>query len=123
MQDKRPLTIFLDIDGCILRHIGNPDGHAISLPQVKLLSGTKEKLRSWIMKDYKIILVTGRKECTRQETESQLRLFGITWDQLIMGIGGGCRVLINDYKPDSTEKSAVAYTIPRNKGLISLIEI
>jgi hypothetical protein len=39
-----------------------------------------------------------------------------------MGIGGGVRVLINDYKPDNTEETAVAITLKRNEG-INKIEI
>ena len=69
------------------------------------------------MKEYKIILVTGRKECTRSETESQLRYHGLVWDQLVMGIGGGVRVLINDKKPLHEGDTATGITIERNIGL------
>ena len=34
-----------------------------------------------------------------------------------MGIGGGVRVLINDYKPNSTEETAVAITLERDFGI------
>ena len=47
-----------------------------------------------------IILTTGRKEGMRRITEQQLESAGIVYDKLIMGIGGGARVLINDLKPD-----------------------
>ena len=46
-----------------------------------------------------IILTTGRKEGMRRITEQQLENAGIVYDRLIMGIGGGIRVLINDLKP------------------------
>lgn len=112
MKDKRPHTIFLDIDGCIFEHPGNPNPHTVYPP--KLLDGVTEKLNEWVMNDYKIVLVTGRKECTRKETEDQLRYCGITWDHLIMGLGGGVRVLINDSKPNHKGNTAIAYTIKRN---------
>ncbi len=123
MKNIRPLTIFLDIDGCIFPHPGHPNNHLTPISEMYLLPGVKEKFNEWIMKDYKIILVTGRKECTRNETVTQLKNFGITWDQLIMGIGGGNRILINDTKPNSNENTATAYTIKRNQGMSELQDV
>jgi hypothetical protein len=53
----------------------------------------------------------------RKFTEKQLEQAGIFYDMLIMGIGGGVRVLINDYKPNSTEETAVAIVVDRDKGI------
>jgi hypothetical protein len=117
MAENRPLTIFLDIDGCIFEHPGHPNAHITKPEETKLLDGVKEKFIEWIMKEYKIILTSGRKECTRKETEDQLRYHGLCWDQLILGVGGGIRVLINDTKPSTTKDTAVAITIVRNEGL------
>lgn len=119
-MNERPLTIFLDIDGCILKHYSHPNGHTVPPEKTELLPGAKEKFNEWIMKEYKIILVTGRKECTRAETEAQLRYHGLVWDQLIMGIGGGRRVLINDTKPSTDLPTAKSFVIMRNVGLSSL---
>ncbi len=116
---SRPKTIFLDIDGCILPHPGHPNNHIYD--NLTPLEGVKTTLDKWIMKDYKIILVTGRKECVREETIKQLKQHGITWDQLIMGVGGGTRILINDTKPNG-EESAKAFVIKRNEGLNQLPE-
>lgn len=117
MKDARPKTIFLDIDGCIFEHPGHPNNHITKPEKLKILEGVKEKLDEWIMKDYKIILTTGRKECTRKETEKQLSDNGITWDQLIMNIGGGIRILINDTKPNTKELTALAFCVERNIGI------
>lgn len=117
MTDKRPKAIFLDIDGCIFKHPGHPNNHTTPLSELELLNGVKDAFNNWIMKEHKIILVTGRKECTRLETESQLRYHGLVWDQLIMGVGGGLRVLINDKKPTHDGDTATAYTLERNIGL------
>lgn len=114
-KDTRPLTIFCDIDGCIFEHDGTPNNHLNKNP--KLLPGVKEKLNSWKMKDYRLILTTGRKECTRDDTVRQLKEAGLDWDQLIMGLGGGFRVLINDFKPGNPDPTALAFTVERNKGL------
>ena len=114
-MDTRPKTIICDIDGTLVEHMSphkacHPDSKMILLP------GTIDKLLEWERSGYRIILLTGRKESMRQVTEQQLKEVGIFYDLLIMGIGGGVRYLINDYKPDGTE-AAFAINIERNKGI------
>jgi hypothetical protein len=83
---------------------------------MELLEGTIEKLLEWDRLGYNIILTTGRKEGLRQQTERQLQKAGIFYDQLIMGLGGGARYLINDNKPTGTT-SSFSICIERNKGI------
>lgn len=52
--------------------------------------------------------------------EEQLKKIGIFYDKLIMGIGGGQRVIINDFKPDSDEPTAAHFCLKRNEGISSL---
>ena len=66
---------------------------------------------------YKLILVSGRRESQRESTERQLAEVGIVYDQLILGVTGGKRVLLNDAKPKGTLDTAVGITVKRNKGL------
>ena len=108
-------TIFCDIDGTLIKHHGN--GHTQIQKEPVILEGVIEKFVEWDRQSYKIILVTGRKESTRFVTEQQLRKIGIFYDQLIMGIGPGKRYLINDFKPNSQEKTAIAINLTRNKGI------
>lgn len=116
MKETRPLTIFCDIDGTLVEHI--PPTIA-SLPETKLkiLPGTIEKLLEWDSKGYNIILTSGRKESLRKITEKQLSEAGIFYDQLVMGIGGGYRILINDKKNNNLDNTAVAICVDRNSGL------
>lgn len=107
-------TIFLDIDGTILNHVGSP--FDIMAGKQYLLDGVKEKLNEWEGKGYKIILTTGRKESMRRITEQVLDRCGVFYDILIMGLGGGPRYLINDEKPDG-RKAAFAINVPRDGGL------
>jgi hypothetical protein len=111
----RPKTLIIDIDGCLIHHSGYLSGQIKNPP--KILSGVTEKFDAWDKKGYHILLITGRKESTREITEKQLRKCGIFYDQLIMGVGGGARILINDLKPDSTEPTAIAINLERNKGI------
>ncbi len=111
-------TIFCDIDGTLVEHCG-PNVAAMPKHKMKLLDGALEKLQEWDKRGYNIILTTGRKESLRKETERQLSEVGIFYDQLVMGIGGGDRVLINDKKSDG-RNAAWAIRTPRNAGLKSI---
>lgn len=117
-MEIRPKTIFCDIDGTLIEH-NTPFESAKPNHKVKLLPGTIEKLSDWDKKGYYIILVTGRKESLRKVTEEQLSSVGIFYDQLIMGVGSGERILINDTKPTGT-KTSTAININRNEGLLNI---
>ena len=42
---------------------------------------------------------------------------GINYNQLIMGFGGGDRILINDRKADSSRDTAYVINVNRNEGV------
>ena len=117
--NNRPKTIFCDIDGTLVKHF-NPSTAALPSHEMNLLTGTLDKLKEWDMKGYNIILTTGRRESMREVTEVQLSKAGIIYDQLIMGIGGGIRVLINDKKPYQDYDTALSINLDRDKGLQNL---
>ena len=119
-----PKTIFCDIDGCILEHgvtgvsdcwsyyDEDSDLKPITLP------GVKEKFDEWCTNHFRVILVTGRPECMRQDTIYRLQMIkGVWWNQLVMDVGHGPRYLINDMKENDTKLSAFAINIKRNAGL------
>jgi hydroxymethylpyrimidine pyrophosphatase-like HAD family hydrolase len=108
-------TIFCDIDGTLVKH-ASPYETALPSHKMELLSGTIDKLLDWNKKGYTIILTTGRRESHREITIKQLQEVGIFYDQLVMGVNRGHRILINDNKPDG-QKAAFAVNVPRNKGL------
>ena len=115
-MDNRPATIFCDIDGTLIEH--EPPTHSsTSAYKPKLLNGTIKKLLEWDKKGYNIILVSGRREGARTQTEKQLASLGIIYDKLILGIGGGKRYIVNDRKPYSQENYAIAINIDRNQGI------
>ena len=110
-----PKTIFCDIDGTLLKHFGNIKDNIDSDPVI--LDNVLNTIHQWEKLNYKIILTTGRKECTRKITEEQLLKCGIVYDSLVMGITNGDRVLINDKKPNGKNNNAYAINLVRNKGL------
>ena len=116
MRKNLPKTIFCDIDGPLIKHepphMSCQDDYS---PQ--LLEGTLEKIKEWDQKGYRIILTTGRRESSRKRTEKHLNSLGIIYDYLIMGIGGGDRIVINDRKPDSERDTCYAINLTRNVGI------
>lgn len=115
-MEKRAKTIFCDIDGTLWNHVGGVSEQA-TVKEYTLLPNTKDAINKWDQLGYKIILTTGRKESLRQKTEQELLRLGIVYDTLIMGLGGGVRILINDRKPNQHHNTAYAINTIRNKGI------
>jgi mannose-6-phosphate isomerase len=113
MSDKK--TIFCDIDGTLVEHCGLPTDQS-KAENYRLTKNAKEALDLWEKNGYNIILTTGRKESMRRKTELELEKAGIIYDQLIMGLGGGTRYLINDRKEKGKKNTAHAINLVRNKG-------
>ena len=114
-QATKNYTIFCDLDGTLWEQ-GDPTEIAKPGYQPKIIHGTVDKIREWDSKGYKIILTTGRKESLRDVTVKQLSFAGIVYDQLVMGIGGGSRVLINDLRANG-DQSAFVFQPKRNEGI------
>lgn len=117
--NNRPKTIICDIDGTLVKHV-SPLQTAKPTYKMELLPGTIETIAEWDKKGYNIILLSGRRESSREQTEKQLAEAGIIYDKLILGVGGGVRYLINDRKPDGIAETALAYNLTRNLGIQNL---
>tara|TARA_Y100000310_G_scaffold244805_1_gene249682 strand:+ start:350 stop:712 length:363 start_codon:yes stop_codon:yes gene_type:complete len=115
-MNNKSKTIICDIDGVLLKHKNKGLSYQLTHPP-KILDGTIEKLTEWDAVGYNIILITGRRESHRIITEKYLQKLGIYYDLLIMGVGGGDRVLINDRKPDSSRDTAYSINLDRNEGI------
>lgn len=112
---SRPRTIVCDIDGVLFKHHG--DITQQHLMPAELLPGALEKIKAWDLEGCHIILVSGRREGVREQTVKQLSEAGILYDNLVLGVGGGVRVLINDKKANSGDPTAIAINVDRNVGL------
>lgn len=110
-------TIFCDIDGTIIKHNHNLVNMIMIEPS--LLPDVLETFCYWRQRGFYIVLTTARPEGCRNVTERQLESLGVFWDQLIMGLPQGPRVVINDEKPDGT-KTAIGICLPRNEGLTNV---
>ncbi len=112
-MDSPPNTYLIDIDGTLCRY--HPDTIA-GIGDMEVLPGVIDKLRSWWDQGCQIVLTTGRDWSRYNETRRQLSTAGIPYNNLVMGLGGGLRVLINDQKPDMPV-TAKAYNLVRNAGI------
>ena len=119
----RPKTIFIDIDGTIFEHGG--ERTLCTQGERPILPGVKDKFNEWDAKGYNIILVSGRRESDRKVTEEQLAHYGLFYDQLILGISGGIRVLINDTKPGTatTDLKKIGLRMLENTKLGNKVDI
>lgn len=105
-------TYFVDIDGTLIEHIDN-FSEITNYKVIKALPGAKEVTAKWHCEGHMIILTTARPESLRKITEEQLSAVGVIYDMLIMGIGQGKRILINDHQFDKPHK-AIAHNVIRN---------
>jgi dTDP-glucose pyrophosphorylase len=106
---EKPSTIFLDLDGTVLKHAHHYENHESVSPE--LLDGVLNKINEWITAGHKIVITTARREVNRQIVETQLRDLGLHWDHMIMDISKGKRFLVNDKLQDSDEDRAVGINI------------
>jgi dTDP-glucose pyrophosphorylase len=113
-QTEKPKTIFCDIDGTILKHKHRYSDIPNSDPII--LSGVLEKINEWDSLGHKIIFVTARKESARKTTEEHLRKLGLCWDQLIMGMTSGVRILVNDKLDRKHPDRAISINVITDDG-------
>ena len=106
-------TMFVDLDGTLVKNSGqfsDPKWGTTEaiIPNVATLNAMHATGK------VEIILTTSRKEKFRQTTIDQLERLGIKYDQLIMGLVHGKRIVINDYAKTNPYKSCDAINIKRN---------
>ena len=99
-QYKEPASIFIDLDGTLIRHDGSRSLGSGEYGILKELTPSPiMQLNKLYLDGNKIVITTARHESNRNSLESSLSAIGIMYDQLIMGLSGGPRVLVNDSKP------------------------
>ena len=81
MITQRPKTIICDIDGTLVKHV-SPLETSKPTYKMELLPGTTETIAEWDIKGYNIILISGRREGARKETEKQLNEWNVKYHDL-----------------------------------------
>jgi len=118
---KKFATIFLDIDGVLVKH------SSIHFPPYIGTSSTIDKnvnyIKSLDSDKIEIILTTSRTESYREVTEKQIHHLGIQYKQLIMGLQSSKRIIINDYSSTNIYPNCTAINLERNNdNLESLLK-
>jgi UDP-N-acetylglucosamine diphosphorylase / glucose-1-phosphate thymidylyltransferase / UDP-N-acetylgalactosamine diphosphorylase / glucosamine-1-phosphate N-acetyltransferase / galactosamine-1-phosphate N-acetyltransferase len=111
---EKPKTIFLDLDGTVLRHAHHFPSYEDSRPE--LLPGVLNKVNEWITSGHKIVITTARREANRSLVESQLRELGLHWDYMVMDVSKGQRVLINDKLQSNDVDRAIGINVITDSG-------
>jgi hypothetical protein len=122
---KEPPTIFFDLDGTLVEHDSGQSLGSGKYGKLKFLcTSTASELNRLYTRGNIIILTTARLESSRYLLESELIEKGVLYDQLIMGISGGARVLINDNKPSLPGfRTAWSMNTLRNDCAIDQVDI
>tara|TARA_Y100001951_G_scaffold103540_1_gene112629 strand:- start:868 stop:2832 length:1965 start_codon:yes stop_codon:yes gene_type:complete len=110
-------TIFCDLDGTVIVHEDSPeDSHGI-----KVLDGAVKRIRDWKDEGYYIVLSTARNGINREYLVNELIRNNIVYDELIMDLSSGPRIVVNDRKPSEfLRPSASAFEVKRNQGIMDL---
>lgn len=113
-------TVFCDIDGVLIqtgyKEEGFPQFFTPDMGYMpNAVEGAAKQTLKWHREGYQIILTTGRPEYLREVTELTLRENHIFFDRMIMGVGCGPRVLIND--THDGKPKAYAINMERNQKL------
>lgn len=119
-------TIFVDLDGTCFKHVGSLT-RILELgvgDEDHCLPGVVQAFNDWAYQGHHIVITTARPESLRDFTKRQLEAHGLFYDQLVMGIPRGPRVVINDTKPAHAGEpelvTAIGISLPRNKGLVDV---
>ena len=96
---KHP-TFFVDIDGTIVKY------RKFSELSTAILTPIQDVI-DFINKSYDegchIVITTARPQSFELFTKQELEKLGVKYHQIIMGIGRGTRVVLNDKDPDAPE--------------------
>lgn len=111
-ETDKNATYFIDLDGTILKH-----KHRYSnLEDAELCPGVRDTLDELDMRGDTIILVSARKESSRKFTEAQLQKLMVPYDQLVLNVSQGCRVVVNDILSPTARSRAKGVNIITDQG-------
>ncbi len=111
-------TIFIDLDGTLIFHNSGLDLDGKSIGKVVPIdTDIFAKLTKFQQTGGKVIVTTARPAYSNTSLMSQIESFNFKPDQIIFGLTGGQRLLVNDIKPTAPHiRSALSMNIARNSG-------
>lgn len=109
----KPKTYFFDLDGTIFMH-AHKYSNLEKIPA--LCPGVKEALDEIDSRGDKIIIVSARKESAREMTVRALAALSVPYDQLVLDVGQGLRVIVNDKMSSSSPPRCKAVEVMTDRG-------
>lgn len=106
-------TLFVDIDGCIVKNQGLHSGNNY-LTEPTILEHNVAVLLRAMHKGAQIVFTTSRPKRFEPETKEVLRKLGFINYQILMDMHHARRILVNDYAPSNPWPSALAINIKRD---------
>ena len=110
----KPRTFFIDLDGTVLMH-----GHRYSNlyeGQNEACPGVIEAMDELDSQGHTIVLVSARKESSREFTQRLLDRLGIPYDHLILGVSQGKRIVVNDIISETSAPRAGNVNVITDQG-------
>lgn len=114
-EKVRPYTIFVDLDGTLIRHNYEP----FTIPDV-FLPHSLDRLEAWHKLGHLVVITTARNPLEAAKPMAIIRQRLVDDVAVIYGCSTGIRVLINDRGQDGQDK-AFAVNVDRNKGLDGVV--
>jgi hydroxymethylpyrimidine pyrophosphatase-like HAD family hydrolase len=111
-------TFFVDIDGTLVKYRKFEELSTAKLEPI-------QEVVDFINKSYDegchIVITTARTEPYRLFTKQELDTIGLKYHQIIMGLGRGTRVVVNDKDPENPHiDRAVGINLVRNQGFTNV---
>ena len=112
---KKKCSIFCDIDGTLIKY---REFSNYKSSKAEPITNTIKEINRAFNKGHNIILTTARPEYLRFHTLRELNKLNIQYHMLLMSIGRGPRILINDSKL-SNKSRTYAINVERDIGMSS----
>ena len=107
-------TFFVDIDGTLIKYRKFDE---IDTAKVEPIQDVINFINDSFDQGCHIVITTARPETYRNYTTSELNDIGLKYHQLVMGLGRGTRILINDKDPNKPLiERAIGINLNRNEG-------
>jgi hypothetical protein len=107
-------TFFVDIDGTIIKYRKFQE---LETAKIEPIQDVVNLINKSYDEGCHIVITTARPETFRSFTINELNHIGLKYHQIVMGLGRGTRILINDKDPDQPSiDRAVGINLIRNEG-------
>ena len=113
---NKKCTIFCDIDGTLIKY---REFSTYKSSKAEPINSAIKETNTAFNNGHTIILTTARPEYLRFHTLLELNKLKIQYHVLLMSIGRGPRILINDNNPSKNYDRAYAINVERDNGFSS----